>query len=103
MTLLYACLAFCWHSLHPAKTGLSALKTMTTEKPDLVLLDIMLPDVDGFDVCRKIKNNAETQAVPVFFVTPDSSRKCNRWVDTKKYLIGCFEAKAFSGAVVEIK
>lgn len=57
------------HTVHATKTGVSALRTMTAEKPDLVLLDIMLPDVDGFEICKQIKGNPETQSVPVVFVT----------------------------------
>lgn len=57
------------HSVHGTKTGMSALKTIAADKPDLILLDIMLPDVDGYEVCRKVKENPATQAVPVVFVT----------------------------------
>ena len=37
--------------------------------PDLVLLDINLPDIDGFEICRQIKNNPETERVPVMFLS----------------------------------
>mgnify|MGYP002628836957 CR=1 FL=1 len=38
-------------------------------KPDLILLDVMMPDVSGFDVCRKLKATAETRNIPVIFLT----------------------------------
>lgn len=37
--------------------------------PDLILLDIMMPDMDGYEVCRRLKNNAHTKNIPIIFVT----------------------------------
>src|SRR5262245_34163925 len=39
------------------------------EKPDLILLDVMLPDMDGFEVCRRLKANPDTCEIPVIFLT----------------------------------
>ncbi len=52
-----------------ASNGLQALEVFKNEKPDLVLLDIMLPELDGFEVCRQIKANPATEAIPVIMVT----------------------------------
>ena len=49
--------------------GKSALEEISANKPDLVLLDIMLPLLDGFEVCRRIKENPETSAIPVVILT----------------------------------
>lgn len=49
--------------------GISGLRTAIKEKPDLVLLDIMLPGQSGLDVCRKIKNNPETKDIPVIMLS----------------------------------
>ena len=38
-------------------------------KPDLILLDIMMPDMDGFEVCHILKNDTDLQKVPVIFIT----------------------------------
>lgn len=49
--------------------GKSALEEIATNKPDLVILDIMLPEIDGFEVCRRIKENPETSGIPVVMLT----------------------------------
>jgi two-component system OmpR family response regulator len=50
-----------------ADTGEEALRAVARERPDLVLLDVMLPDVDGFEVCRRLR--ADGNQVPVIFLT----------------------------------
>ena len=52
-----------------AATGEAALVAIRERRPDLVLLDINLPDIDGFEVCRRIKNDIETNRLPVIFLT----------------------------------
>ncbi len=49
--------------------GGSALKTAANEQPDLILLDIVMPGIDGFEVCRRLKENEKTEAIPVVFMT----------------------------------
>jgi len=49
--------------------GQSAINALVENPPDLVLLDLMIPKVDGFEVCRWIKGNAETRHIPVIIVT----------------------------------
>ena len=52
-----------------ASTGEQALLAVRERPPDLVLLDINLPDIDGFEICRQIKNNPETERIPVMFLS----------------------------------
>lgn len=52
-----------------ASSGMAALKLLTQQTPDLILLDVMLPDMDGFKICRHIKENPATTSVPVFMVS----------------------------------
>lgn len=52
-----------------AYDGISALDICGTEKPDLVLLDIMMPMMSGYEVCEQIKANPITQDIPVLFLS----------------------------------
>ena len=52
-----------------AQNGPEAIKLANDSLPDLVLLDIMMPDMDGYEVCRQLKANDETSDIPVIFAT----------------------------------
>ncbi|MEW6709877.1 MAG: response regulator [Candidatus Riflebacteria bacterium] len=52
-----------------AQSGADAIKFLDQQKPDLILLDIMMPDMDGFRVCQYLKDNLETRFIPVIFLT----------------------------------
>ena len=52
-----------------AFSGVRGVVMTKRELPDIVLLDIMLPDIDGFDVCRELKLDPTTKDIPVIFVT----------------------------------
>lgn len=52
-----------------ANDGPSALEAVIDQKPDIVLLDVMMPGMDGFEVCRRIKSNPKTTHIPVVMVT----------------------------------
>ncbi len=52
-----------------AVDGVDALDKVASEKPDLILLDIMMPRMSGFEVCRKIKSDPTTRDIPVIMVT----------------------------------
>ncbi|WP_368759022.1 response regulator [Pseudomonas aeruginosa] len=52
-----------------AKDGCTAWDLVLKERPDLILLDIMMPGVSGYDVCRKIKSDPRTTSIPIIFVT----------------------------------
>jgi len=57
------------YRVRPAVNGSLALSTIDKEKPDLILLDIMMPDMDGYEVCRLLKANQETADIPVVFLS----------------------------------
>ena len=52
-----------------ANDGLEALEVLAKDPPDLVLLDVMMPKMSGFEVCRRIKNDPKTTDIPVIMVT----------------------------------
>ena len=55
------------------QTGRAALEFLRREKPDLAILDIMLPDVDGLEICKAIRSSPELSQVPVIFLTARAS------------------------------
>jgi CheY-like chemotaxis protein len=58
-----------------AKSGVMALSLVEEHNFDLILLDIMMPDMNGFDVCTKLKNNDKTKNIPIVFLSgKDSSQ-----------------------------
>jgi len=58
------------YDIKVALNGNDALKiAFTRPYPDLVLLDIMMPKMDGYEVCKKLKENKDTRDIPVIFVT----------------------------------
>ncbi len=56
-----------------AQTGKGAIELCRRERPDLIILDIMLPDSDGLEICRSIRNHSELAPVPVIFLTARAS------------------------------
>ena len=52
-----------------AMSGEEALEYVEEERPDLILLDIMMPGMDGFEVCRRLKENESTREIPVVFLS----------------------------------
>jgi DNA-binding response OmpR family regulator len=56
-----------------AQTGKGAIDLCRRERPDLIILDIMLPDSDGLEICRAIRNHSELAPVPVIFLTARAS------------------------------
>jgi len=63
------------HEIIAAVDGGEALEIATKEKPDLVLLDIMMPVMDGFQVLRKLKSQEKTKNIPVIMLTAKSQEK----------------------------
>jgi two-component system sensor histidine kinase/response regulator len=55
-------------------SGAAALKAAEQSSPDLILLDISMPDMNGIEVCKRLKSNALTQAIPIIFLTVHADR-----------------------------
>jgi DNA-binding response OmpR family regulator len=56
-----------------AASGMAAMKLLAQENPALALLDVTLPDMDGFKICQHIKNRPTTAHIPVFLVSAKTS------------------------------
>ena len=57
------------YKIKSAINGLIGLKIAQASPPDLILLDVMMPEMDGYEVCRKLKSDPRTKNIPVIFVT----------------------------------
>ena len=57
------------YEIFAAQTGVAALKVAAKARPDLILLDIMMPELDGFETCRRLKRDAGLDNVPIIFMT----------------------------------
>ena len=57
------------YQVKAATSGALALKLVTRSPPDLILLDVMMPEMDGYEVCQKLKADYTTKHIPVIFIT----------------------------------
>lgn len=73
------------YELHYAANGQEAIDSLDIYQPDLILLDVMMPGIDGIEVCRQIKATSKWQAIPIIMVTA---------LDTKSDLARCLNAGA---------
>jgi putative two-component system response regulator len=82
-----------------ATNGEKALAIATAaEKPDLILLDVMMPGMDGYEVCRRLKDNPATRDIPIIFLTA----KTDELDEEKGFDVGAVDYihKPFSGPIV---
>jgi len=83
-------------------TGEKGLETANQSKPDLVLLDIELPQMDGIEVCRAISSNEKTRSIPVIMVTinRDISMKLSSYIaGARRYITKPFGVDELVGEV----
>jgi CheY-like chemotaxis protein len=57
------------YKVRPARNGKLALKLVQSILPDLILLDIKMPEMDGYQVCKKLKANDRTRDIPIIFIS----------------------------------
>ncbi len=57
------------YEIRTANNGTEALNAIADEKPDLITLDVMMPDISGLDVARRLRSDQETASIPIVFVT----------------------------------
>lgn len=64
------------HDIIPAADGISALKRVALRMPDLILLDLLMPNMGGVEVCLKLKENPEWKDIPVIFLSAADDKDC---------------------------
>jgi diguanylate cyclase (GGDEF)-like protein len=89
------------YELLVAIDGETTLQIAMSESPDLILLDIMMPDMDGYEVCTKLKMDVVTQKIPVIFITARGDEEC----ETKGFEFGAVDyiTKPFSPPIVQAR
>lgn len=84
----------CGYEYRSALTGRGGLEEARSRHPALVILDLMLPDVTGFDVCRELKSDADTRNIPVIMLTAmsgDDNKEKGRQCGAVDYLTKPFD------------
>jgi twitching motility two-component system response regulator PilH len=73
-----------------ATNGKDAVAKAVAEKPDVIFMDIVMPEMDGFAACRTLRNNPETKHIPVFFVSSKQEKADRVWAQMQgaKDLVG---------------
>ncbi len=92
--LVGAYVEICGYRYRSALSGESALAQVKDRAPDLVVLDVMLPDLDGFEICRRVKAITNGNAVPVIMLTAldnDESRLKGKQCGACAYLTKPFD------------
>ena len=62
-------------SIATAYSGQEALNLVAADKPDLILLDVMMPEMDGIEVCQRLQADNETKSIPIIFITARTSKE----------------------------
>ena len=62
-------------TVYSASIGVEGIELAQQKKPDLIILDVMMPEMNGFETCVKLKSNPETASIPVLFLTAQNSKE----------------------------
>jgi len=84
------------------RTGNGIMEFIKSNKPDLVIMDWMLPDVSGLDICKDLKEDSETCSIPVFMLTAkgqEADEKLGYQCGVKQYITKPFSPKALLNLV----
>ena len=93
------------YSVITAEDGFTALNMARSERPDLIILDLMLPKMDGYKVCRMLKFDANFKEIPILMLTARSSAmdmQMGEAVGADAYMIKPFEIEDLSAKVREL-
>jgi diguanylate cyclase (GGDEF)-like protein len=89
------------YDVYFAKSGKEGLAILPSVSPDIILLDIMMPEMDGFDVCKRIKDEPKWQETPIIFISAQGADED----ETKGLELGAIDyiTKPFSPAIVRAR
>jgi DNA-binding response OmpR family regulator len=98
-------LEFEGYKVVPAYDGEEALEKVVSNRPDIIILDIMIPKINGFDVCRRLKSDKNYRDIPIMMLTAKfqpSDIKFSQEVGADAYLTKPFEPKVLIGKLREL-
>jgi twitching motility two-component system response regulator PilH len=82
-----------------ATDGKEALEVAQAEKPDLIVLDVIMPNMDGFQACRKMKKSPELQHIPIIMLTSKNQKSDKFWGE--KQGADIYLTKPYSDSVLQ--
>jgi CheY-like chemotaxis protein len=89
------------YELLSAANGEDALRTALSERPDVILMDVLMPGMNGFDLCRRLRSEEATRTTPIILVTTRSNLESLE----RGYESGCndYVVKPFEGLELRLK
>ena len=88
-----------------ANDGQEALQKARSQSPDLIILDLMLPKLDGYKVCRMLKFDEKYKSIPIIMLTArvqETDKKMGEEVGAEAYIIKPFESQALLSKIEEL-
>jgi two-component system alkaline phosphatase synthesis response regulator PhoP len=92
------------HRVITAADGQEALEKALAERPDLILMDVMMPRMNGFEVCRRLRQEEATRTTPIFLITAqgqESDEEAGREAGANRYITKPFSPRQLSQIVRE--
>jgi two-component system alkaline phosphatase synthesis response regulator PhoP len=92
------------HRVITAADGREALEKALAERPDLILMDVMMPRMNGFEVCRRLRQEEATRTTPIFLITAqgqESDEEAGREAGANRYITKPFSPRQLSQIVRE--
>ncbi len=86
------------YSSHGARTGQKGMEILSKQIPKLILLDVILPDIDGYELCKKIKDLEHLKEIPIVYITARSEEEVLEKIDetgANGYLMKPFDMNEF--------
>ena len=93
------------HAIETVRDGDRAVAAIESNKPDLVILEVILPGLNGYQVCRKIRDTPEIQSLPVIFLTNKSEPADRFWANelgARAFIVKPFDLRALVNKVQAI-